>query len=451
MRSIGATAGLSLDADAAADKAALFAAATKALDAIADSTTNREDPPSLFWVPGRIEFLGKHTDYAGGRSLLCAVDRGICLATRSRRDARVRVHDAQRGEMVETAIDESVAQDVSGWAIYPSVVARRLARNFPGARIGADIAFASDLPIAAGISSSSALVVSIFLALSTVNSLDERDDYREVVQSIDDLAGYLGAIENGLEFGSLAVHGGVGTLGGCEDQTAILCGRRDALIQYSFCPVRLEDVVPIPPGHRFVVAASGVAAEKTGSALQRYNLLSRRAQAAAAAWRASSGLSHATLGEAVRGASPDVIRAALMVRAPAGFTVPELLERFEQFYLESEVLVPRTADALRRHDLPQLGALVDQSQAAAERLLGNQIAETIMLARTARELGAVAASAFGAGFGGSVWALVDERHLTAFLDEWRERYRRAFPAHGAVAQFFGTRAGSCAARLAGGA
>ena len=184
--------------------------------------------------------------------------------------------------------------------------------------------------------------------------------------------------------------------------------------------------------------------------MQRYNLLSRRAQAAAAAWRASSGLSHATLGEAVRGASPDVIRAALMVRAPAGFTVPELLERFEQFYLESEVLVPRTADALRRHDLPQLGALVDQSQAAAERLLGNQIAETIMLARTARELGAVAASAFGAGFGGSVWALVDERHLTAFLDEWRERYRRAFPAHGAVAQFFGTRAGSCAARLAGG-
>jgi len=29
------------------------------------------------FVPGRIEFLGKHTDYAGGRSLLCAIDRGI--------------------------------------------------------------------------------------------------------------------------------------------------------------------------------------------------------------------------------------------------------------------------------------------------------------------------------------------------------------------------------------
>jgi len=33
-----------------------------------------------YWVPGRIEVLGKHTDYAGGRSLLCAIERGFCFA-----------------------------------------------------------------------------------------------------------------------------------------------------------------------------------------------------------------------------------------------------------------------------------------------------------------------------------------------------------------------------------
>ena len=36
-------------------------------------------PPMSFFVPGRIEVLGKHTDYAGGRSLLCAAEQGFCL------------------------------------------------------------------------------------------------------------------------------------------------------------------------------------------------------------------------------------------------------------------------------------------------------------------------------------------------------------------------------------
>ena len=44
------------------------------------------------------------------------------------------------------------------------------------------------------------------------------------------------------------------------------------------------------------------------------------------------------------------------------------------------------------------GSLVDRSMALATTALGNQVPETIYLARRARELGAVAASAFGAGF-----------------------------------------------------
>jgi len=31
----------------------------------------------MIFVPGRIEVLGKHTDYAGGRSLVCATERGF--------------------------------------------------------------------------------------------------------------------------------------------------------------------------------------------------------------------------------------------------------------------------------------------------------------------------------------------------------------------------------------
>ena len=46
------------------------------------------------YVPGRIEALGKHTDYGGGRSLLCTVERGVCVVASRRSDQLVRIADA---------------------------------------------------------------------------------------------------------------------------------------------------------------------------------------------------------------------------------------------------------------------------------------------------------------------------------------------------------------------
>jgi galactokinase len=438
---------LQLRPEAASEKRALFRDAASALELMADGATETGQPVACLWVPGRIEFLGKHTDYAGGRSLLCTIERGVCVAVRPRRDARVRVLDATSRETVECALDPDLPTAVRGWGIYPSTVVRRVARNFPDSRIGADIAFRSDLPMAAGISSSSALVVSIFLALSAVNALPERLAYRTNLRSREDLAGYLGCIESGFDFGTLVGDSGVGTLSGCEDQTAMICSTPGSLVQYSFCPVRFEGVAPLPRGHSFVIATSGVVAEKTASALEKYNRLSRRARAGASVLRSPTGSAYVTLADAVREMDPDAIRATLGRMTADGFPSEELVDRFDQFHLESELIVPRAADALRSGDLVELGSLVDQSQAAVEQLLGNQIAETISLARSARALGAVAGSAFGAGFGGSVWALVEDPRLAAFVDEWRERYLTEFPAHRSSASFFVTRAAAAAMRL----
>ena len=41
--------------------------------------------PYLLFVPGRIEVLGKHTDYAGGRSLLATTERGFCVVATAAR------------------------------------------------------------------------------------------------------------------------------------------------------------------------------------------------------------------------------------------------------------------------------------------------------------------------------------------------------------------------------
>ena len=117
------------------------------------------------------------------------------------------------------------------------------------------------------------------------------------------------------------------------------------------------------------------------------------------------------------------------------------LERFDHFLLESNELIPAAGDALVHGDLERLGTIVDQSQQAAEELLGNQIPETSFLARSARELGAVAASAFGAGFGGSVWALVEEAGAAVFEERWRESYLSRFPVAAKTAEMIVTRAG----------
>ena len=37
---------------------------------------------TTWFAPGRIEVLGKHTDYAGGRSLLMALERGVTVRVR---------------------------------------------------------------------------------------------------------------------------------------------------------------------------------------------------------------------------------------------------------------------------------------------------------------------------------------------------------------------------------
>ncbi len=412
-------------------------------DALASSGVGRES--CAYFVPGRIEVLGKHTDYAGGRSLVCTVEQGFVLAASPRNDPVVRVMNVATGERVALALDADLPQPSEAWVRYPAAVLRRVARNFPLARVGADLAFLSDLPLASGMSSSSAFMVAVFLAVAGVNRLEEDDSYRRAIRSTEDLAEYLATVENGRSFGALTGDGGVGTFGGSEDHTAMLCCRAGELSQYSFCPVRHERQVPCPPDLAFVVAVSGVKAEKTGGAKDAYNRASLAVRAILDAWRAVSGREEASLADGLALGGVAGVRQAIERASVDGFTTSALLDRFEQFVQESFEIVPAAADALGRGDVGRFGELVDTSQELSERRLGNQVPETIALARSARELGAVAASAFGAGFGGSVWALVPGEDVPAFTRRWEAAYRAAFPLVSPA--FLATRPGRAASKL----
>lgn len=389
-----------------------------------------------WFVPGRIEVLGKHTDYAGGRSLLCATEQGIAVAAAPRRDSTVRVVDVERSTEVELSPSGEVTAAAPGWARYPAAVLRRLVRDFPPCDRGAEIVLASDLPTAAGLASSSALVVGLATALAEVNGLPARAEFRRAIPDDLSLATYWSCVESGRPFGRSPEEAGVGTQGGSEDHVAILCCRAGELAGFRFRPTREEARIPLPRGLRFAVAVSGVRAEKTGSARHRYNRLSELAETLVALWQEATGGREETLGAILeRDGAFESLRRQAGRNRPGRFSSRELVARLEQFRVETEEVVPAACAALAAGDLEGFGQAVQRSVEAGARGLANQVPETLALTAGARASGALAASPFGAGFGGSVWALVPATGADAFLDAWRREYHAEFPSRAAAARF----------------
>jgi galactokinase len=391
-------------------------------------------PSWVWWVPGRLEIFGKHTDYAGGRSLVAAVPRGFVIAAAASADGIVRAHDARWNAAMELAPGDDVTR-FSGWANYIAVAVRRLAHNFPGASLGADLVFASDLPRAAGVSSSSALIVAVSLALVRRAGLDSRPEWQRAIASRLDLAGYLGALENGLTFDSLTGSTGVGTHGGSEDHTAILNCRSGAVSAFRYVPVRPQGDAELPSDWRFVVMSSGVEAAKAGEARERYNRASLATRALTDVFSRYSG-QHATTLVAALAAAGDLrtFEAAIDAAPDAGFSAGALKTRLAHFVAE-DARVPLALEAVAAADRSAIEELSRATQRDAERLLGNQTPETAALAALALDSGAFASSSFGAGFGGSVWALVDSDDADAFAGRWRARYLERFSPEKPVAAF----------------
>jgi galactokinase len=192
-----------------------------------------------------------------------------------------------------------------------------------------------------------------------------------------------------------------------------------------------------------VIGVSGVIADKTGNAREKYNLASRAAQEILKIWREATGRADTTLFDAAAHASdaPERIREMLRKATGSSYSSQALLDRFEQFFEESTKIVPGAAQALNAKDLHTFGKLVDRSQELAEQKLGNQVSQTTELALSARAIGAIASSAFGAGFGGSVWAMVHTDQAAEFLNRWQGHYRNRFPAQADKSTFFASGAG----------
>jgi len=477
LRTLAATAGpcdavsaqlsaMGLPPDVVDEKRAMFALAAARL---LDEGLASDAVAQALWVPGRIEVAGKHTDYAGGRSLLAATTKGFTVVSVHREDAACRIftsfgHCRER-KHVDLRISGDLEPEQGHWSAYPATVIRRLARNF-GISRGVDLAVECDLPESSGMSTSSAVICYMWLVLAERNQICEMPRFKQELMSDEDLYSYLGFIENGQDCGKVLVGDkGVGTFGGSEDHTAIMACKEGHLEMFSYCPTKHEASFKFPDDLVFVIAVSGALAEKTGNAMADYNNAAFLARDAAAAWvdaNAALPLGGATfvpgranLAEivrhvrsttpgddaAVRKAIGDAIATRDGHGGKAGYRPGALRGRFEQFFDESEMLVEGIAKSLAAKEFEALGRYSDESHRQTVEVLCNTIPATAWLPQKARVLGALGASAFGAGFGGSCWAVVEEPAASDFMERWRSAYHEEFPRWAESSRFFSMRPG----------
>ena len=331
-----------------------------------------QEPGIIASAPGRINLIGEHTDYNGGFVLPCVVGRRVAVAM-----------GRGGGELYSTNFDEArpmSGQKDSSWADYPRGVVWAI--NEAGHRIeDFRAAFAGDVPLAAGLSSSAAIEAATALALDTLFGLDvDRKDLAVLCQRAEN------------EFV------GVGT--GIMDQYAsLLCAEGAALLVD--CRSLEAEAVPLDlkkAGLALLVCDTQV---ERGLADTGYN--DRRA----ACERAAEALGVEYLRDA---REEDLKRLS-----------GEELRRARHIVSENSRVL-EAVDALRAEDYQGLGRLMYASHASMRDDFEISTKELDAFVEFATESGALGARLTGAGFGGCAIALLPAERADALARKTRARF-----------------------------
>ena len=364
-----------------------------------------------------------------------ALQREITLLFRLRDDATIRIANANpEFELRSFQIGPEIeANEPGDWGNYLKAPCQEMARaqmelSEPGTLRGFDGLVASDLPVASGLSSSSALVIAVGSTLASVNGIDIPT--LEMAETMARAERY------------------TGTQGGGMDQAISLGAASGCACRIEFEPLELF-TTSIPSGWHFVVADTLVRAEKSGAAQAAYNLRTRECrEALALILDALSGasVSPPPSRPGGNGSTRDEVSAAPPMR------YPELLEKVGLrglLSLADEVLeephlsrfrhvvteatrVYEAEGAMKANDLLTFGLLMDASHESLSEDYQVSSPELDRLVELARQGGAAGARLTGAGFGGCIVALADERHVQGVIANLEEGYYRERSLPGAV-------------------
>ncbi|WP_314312616.1 galactokinase [Hoylesella saccharolytica] len=201
---------------------------------------------NIYASPGRINLIGEHTDYNGGFVFPGAVDKGIMAEVRPNGTDTIMCYSIDLKDRVEFKVNDPQGPRAS-WARYIYGIVQEMKKL--GVEVkGFNTAFAGDVPLGAGMSSSAALESCFAFALN--------DLFGENKVSKWDMA----------LAGQATEHNYCGVNCGIMDQFASVFGQEGKLMRLD-CRSREFEYFPFhPKGYKLVLLDSKVKHELASSA-----------------------------------------------------------------------------------------------------------------------------------------------------------------------------------------
>lgn len=345
---------------------------------------------SVYASPGRINLIGEHTDYNGGFVFPGAIDKGMVAELKINGTNKVRAYSIDLKDYVEFGLNEEDAPRAS-WARYIFGVCREIIKR--GGKIaGFNTAFAGDVPLGAGMSSSAALESTYAYALNDM--FDCGIDKFELAK-----------------IGQATEHNYCGVNCGIMDQFASVFGKAGHLIRLDCRSLEYQYFPFNPEGYRLVLLDSVVKHELASSA---YNDRRKSCENVVAAIQKR----HLHV-EFLRDANMD------MLNEVKGEITAEDYMRAE--YVIGEVQrVLDVCDALECGDYETVGKKMYETHYGMSKLYEVSCEELDFLNEIAKECGVTGSRVMGGGFGGCTINLVKNELYDHFIETAKARYKETY-------------------------
>ncbi len=345
----------------------------------------------VYFAPGRVNLIGEHIDYSGGRVLPCALTLGTYAAVRKRNDDRLRFYSMNFPEegVIESKIGEYEANAEGRWTNYPMGVLWAFQENSMVPPCGMDLVIYGDLPGGAGLSSSASLEVLTGFILC-------------------DLFGFSVSCEQMALLGQRAENEFCGVNCGIMDQFAVAAGKRDHAIyldtsglQYKYIPIRLPDA-------KIVIANSN---KKHSLNESKYNERRRECETALQELQQAIGIEH------LCDLDEDTFeKYQVMIK-------DEIRRKRVRHAVYENARVKKAVEVLAQNDIETFGKLMNESHHSMSE--DYEVTGDVMdaLAEAAwQQEGVIGSRMTGGGFGGSTVSIVRNDYIESFIQRTGKAY-----------------------------
>ncbi|MBE6273390.1 MAG: galactokinase [Bacteroides sp.] len=346
---------------------------------------------SVYASPGRINLIGEHTDYNGGFVFPGAVDKGMIIEIKPNGTDLVKAYSIDLKDYVEFGLNEEDAPRAS-WARYIFGVCREMIKR--GVEVkGFNTAFAGDVPLGAGMSSSAALESAYAYALNDLFG-DNKIDKFELAK-----------------VGQATEHNYIGVKCGIMDQFASVFGKEGSLMRLDCRSLEYQYFPFKPEGYRLVLVDSVVKHELASSAYNKRRQSCENAVAAIA--KKHEGV------EFLRDCTLE-----MLAEVKEEISAEDYMRA--EYVIEEIQRVLDVCDALEKGDYETVGQKMYETHHGMSKKYEVSCEELDFLNDVAFDCGVTGSRVMGGGFGGCTINLVKNELYETFITTAKERFKEKF-------------------------